>query len=369
MSDEINEQTNGFVSGMRFLFPGIKSNDENDIPETKEQREENLKQHYKTGIYNACLVNDQKKITITLDLLNDDDIKDVFIDVCGIVNDNAHECLKIIFAHAKDKLKLLENCHCFYARCIAGDLDTTKWLYGLLKEYCIKPNPSVKELSHSICHVNKSEYIPYFEEDYYYERPQSELVFVYTCAYNSIETAKWLVENFDIDIHADDEAAFRFSCYCRATETAKWLYEYCNETNRKKINIHIRDDTTFIGAICNGNVETVEFLYNLEPEYFNDICTTQSVNEKKIDSCLFMACYNLNIDVAEWLYEKAKIKGLRINDMVSQYDYDKLNRYFYVRHPYEGDIITNWLIKISQMDGNIPYIHKTNPFDQKNNQM
>jgi hypothetical protein len=224
-----------------------------------------------------------------------------------------------------------------------------------LKDHNIDPNPSadiVDSLGSCIYHGCGGRGIEYFQD--YYEKPKNEQVFVYTCANNSVKTAKWLVDNFNIDIHVDNNVSFLFSCRCGATKTAKWLCEYSQINHNKDI---ADDMIAFNEAICYGDTELVDFLYNLHPESFD-------IYENKLPrtNYLYTACYRLNIGVAKWIYEKCKIKEIYINDMISQDDFDCLYNYFDVRHPYEMYVI-EWLLEISEHDCETPYFLKN---DEKN---
>lgn len=358
----MSDAQNLIIPGMRFLLPGIYCDDDNnDITNNEQLRKQTTIQHHKVNIFNACLTNNQDVLTTELKELSElavDDgnyVGDVFSECCGIPGIDIN-ILKLFFylVDIKVRRKLLEKQHCFYSSCINGNLDVTIWLCGLMKESNIDPNPNadiISELGSCIYHGCGDTLNRYFEYDNYYEKPEHEQVFVYTCANNSIKTAKWLVSNFNIDIHVDNDTPFVFSCCCGAMETAKWLYDFSKENHKK--DIVVNNYVAFDGALCYGGSDLAEFLYNLHPECF-DIYEKNS-NKR---SHLYMVCYNLNLGVAKWLYEKYKQKGIHINDMISQDDFNRLYNYFDVRHPYEMYVI-DWLIEVSQIDGNTPYVCKS----------
>jgi hypothetical protein len=371
-----------FMPGMCFLLPAIGTDTDNvNIEEINKNN--SIKQH-KINISNACRrservtsgrevtltdqTSDKKTIKNEMSLLENSDLIDIFPECCGIPGVNI-ELLKLIYDKISNKTDLLKSQHCFYASCINSNLDVMMWQNDLMIKHKIKPTPSAKitdTLGSYIYHGCGGKLVAFFYDNHFYEKPKHEQLFVYTCANDSTQTAEWLVKNFDIDIHAEDDLAFVFCCLCGATKTAKWLYEY-SKTNHKK-DIVIDNHNAFNGAICYGDVELVEFLYNLHPKCFDiyDIKSTSGDcygndnddNDNNNDNYMYVACYNLNLDVVIWLYEKYKSKGIKINDLISQNDFDGLNSYFNVKHMYEMYVI-DWLLEVSDLDGNSPYIYKS----------
>jgi hypothetical protein len=66
------------------------------------------------------------------------------------------------------------------------------------------------------------------------------ILFIAACANGQIEIAKWLIQDYQVDIHAKDEDAFRWSYRNRSIKIINWFveeyryskspYYYCNQT-------------------------------------------------------------------------------------------------------------------------------------------
>ena len=99
----------------------------------------------------------------------------------------------------------------------------------------------------------------------------NEWIFITTCAYGYIETAKWLYSLGAVDIHIQDEDAFSYSCRNGHLTIAKWLRSLGN------IDIHAYNEFAFRWSCENEQLEIVKW-FIFELGYMSD----PIINEYKI---------------------------------------------------------------------------------------
>lgn len=87
-----------------------------------------------------------------------------------------------------------------------------------------------------------------------------EEIFQIACRYNRYEIAKFLVDNFGIDIHARSEYVFRKSCKYGYKDIMLWLYNLDDN-----VDLKIFDDYCFHKACINGHLDIAIWLYQQMP--------------------------------------------------------------------------------------------------------
>ena len=104
-------------------------------------------------------------------------------------------------------------------------------------------------------------------------------LFGIACKHGKIDLAKWLVNNYKIDIHEPNgnEYAFRYSCENGHLKLTKWLVELALDKrySDKKIDIHSSDEDAFLKACENGHLELAKWLVELALD--------KRYSDKKID--------------------------------------------------------------------------------------
>ena len=117
---------------------------------------------------------------------------------------------------------------------------------------------------------------------------EDEYAFKQACHNNYLDLVKYLISlNQNIDIHNDDEYAFRIACANGQFELVKYLISL-----NQNINIHANDEQAFRYACYYGNLELVKYLISLD----------ENINIYTDDDCAFKnACLNNHKHVAEYL--------------------------------------------------------------------
>ena len=87
--------------------------------------------------------------------------------------------------------------------------------------------------------------------------------FVKACLYGNMNKVKYLIKNYDINIHVDDEYAFRIACLNGHLELVKYLISL-----EQNIDIHAENDFAFIVACSNNYKQIATYLCSLTKNYF-----------------------------------------------------------------------------------------------------
>jgi hypothetical protein len=78
--------------------------------------------------------------------------------------------------------------------------------------------------------------------------------FLYACRNDQIEEAKRLVQDRQVDIHANREELFRFTCWYGKIELAKWL------VLEHQVDVHALNNIALDWACGNNKIEIVKWL-------------------------------------------------------------------------------------------------------------
>ena len=150
---------------------------------------------------------------------------------------------------------------------------------------------------------------------------------------DNIKLAKYIFNNYNINIHNNHECPFRLACENGNLPVAQWLYETALKKG-KPINIHIYDDIAFRHAAKFGHLEVLKWLIKLG-----------NINiHIKSNYAFRHACKNGHYHVAKWLYDNYKI------------DISSKNDYAFIKACKSGYlIIINWLYALYKQDSNWKY--------------
>ena len=87
--------------------------------------------------------------------------------------------------------------------------------------------------------------------------------FMGACGSGFLAYAKYLIREYKIDIHADNEYAFQCSCINGYSEIAQWLIGLGESGGHTKINIHADNEYAFRWSCQNGHLEVARWLVSL----------------------------------------------------------------------------------------------------------
>jgi hypothetical protein len=123
------------------------------------------------------------------------------------------------------------------------------------------------------------------------------------------DEAKHFYQNNNIDIHHRDDFSFIVACDRGYLGIAQWLWNLSVEL-KSPINIHIEHDITtpFVFAIRSKNLELVKWLWNLSHE----IKLPYDFSELK-DKAFSASCRSGSLDIAQWLWDLSIKLNLSIN--------------------------------------------------------
>jgi len=110
--------------------------------------------------------------------------------------------------------------------------------------------------------------------------------FFHVCHCNNIVLAKWIVDNFNIYIHDNNEEIFRCCCLDGNFELLKWLWEL----SKQSLDIHANNEEGFANVCCEDHLEIAQWLWEI---------SGHSINFTHSD-CLQYAKYKRG-KVYEWL--------------------------------------------------------------------
>lgn len=91
--------------------------------------------------------------------------------------------------------------------------------------------------------------------DYHYDEPKNQ--FFMACQMGYRECAQYLLNHYEIDIHANDGYLFWRSCSMGQLEIAKWLLTF-------KFDIHADDDVAFRTTCYNNHLDVAKWLVSLD---------------------------------------------------------------------------------------------------------
>src|SRR5438309_1422509 len=81
--------------------------------------------------------------------------------------------------------------------------------------------------------------------------------FIWNCANDHIDVARWLFSLGSVDIYADDECAFRESCKNGHLNVAQWLYSLGD------VDIHAGNEYAFRWSCREVHINIAQWLYSL----------------------------------------------------------------------------------------------------------
>ncbi len=119
-----------------------------------------------------------------------------------------------------------------------------------------------------------------------------DLLFEWACNNSQIELAKWLVIEYNIDVHANNHLIFINSCADGRFEIIKWL------ATEHNVDVHINNEEAFRYSCRNGFIEIAKWLvteYNVDIHANNEYAFAYScVNNHLGIVKLFTEEYNFN---------------------------------------------------------------------------
>jgi hypothetical protein len=167
-------------------------------------------------------------------------VEDVFVDLCK--NGKLKEAHQLFLSNDIDIFRKYR--HIFREFCCDEYLDIAKWLLSIDN----RPFSSIIfPMDPRLVYQNTI-------------RSELELMFVQSCQYGEIETAKWLYSLGVIDVHIYQDSSFALSCSCGQIESVKfllfvgnkynYLYEHTYDNNMAKFlfdhNLQARSTDDFV---------------------------------------------------------------------------------------------------------------------------
>lgn len=129
-------------------------------------------------------------------------------------------------------------------------------------------------------------------------------VFKMSCINGNLEVAKWLygMNNFLINIHANNDYIFRKSCLGNHINVAKWLLTLDHLDN---FDICYNYNDTFRQACINNNLETVKFIFSLYKYGLPLIAFREAF--------FGVLCISGNIEIIKWLIRNYSVSYFDIH--------------------------------------------------------
>ena len=171
-----------------------------------------------------------------------------FIRMCE--NGNL-ELAKYLYEKYKFDLRTDDD---FYFRfvCSYGQLDFVKWLTRECPEiYIWAKSRDAFRCAARYGHINILEWFENKKDT----RSNDDYAFIIACCYGNLNSAKWLFENCEINIHSNLEEPFRKACFNGHTEIVEWLYDL-----EGRVNLHVLDDWVFKAATKTDNDKLSKWL-------------------------------------------------------------------------------------------------------------
>ncbi len=115
--------------------------------------------------------------------------------------------------------------------------------------------------------------------------------FLKACKRGQLEEAIWLVHEYQIDVHMNNEQAFRRACEYGQIEIAKWLVQ------DHQVNVHVKDEYAFRQACIYIHDKIIKWFtetykYSQSPYYYHKQ-TAYILNHKPLNewrSCTILDC-------------------------------------------------------------------------------
>ena len=135
-------------------------------------------------------------------------------------------------------------------------------------------------------------------------------IFLKTCKMGFLEYANYLVNEHNIDIHAENNYAFRQSCLKGHLKLAQWLIQLGESDDYTKIDIHAENNYAFRQSCLKGHLKLAQWLVELgESNGYTKIDIHAENNYAFRQSCLIR-----HYELAQWLVQ------------LSNNDYGKFNK-------------------------------------------
>lgn len=157
----------------------------------------------------------------------------------------------------------------------------------------------------------------------------NNILFVNLCGYNHhINSIKYTLSNYKIDIHYNNDAAFNNAVTNNCLKIVKYLISLSDEYG--KINIHVNNDYLFTYACKEKYIILIKYLVSLETEY-GKIDKIRGINclvkNKKIDIIKYLV--KLDIICDDLIKENFLWQDQYITDTCHKYYTQRMKNYIF----------------------------------------
>ena len=168
----------------------------------------------------------------------------------------------------------------FVYACSENHLNVAKYIFNNFKIDIHYNNNDALEWACAQCNLEIAKWLCELGADIHID---NDVIFRRSCYNGEIEFAKWIYQSGSVDIHAVDDKAFKKSCEYGQIEVAKWLHQ---------LGVNPNDDNVFMDACAIGHIDIVKWLYQL------------NVNiHMQRENAFKTSCLNGHVEIAKWLYE------------------------------------------------------------------
>lgn len=196
----------------------------------------------------------------------------------------------------------------FKISCKKGSLKIAKWIYQ--NDNNIIWKCSYGKCFYDICFGEFIDFAVWFknildgDKINPFDTYDCKYLFAKLCESGKFDIAKWLYDNYKINIHVLDDYAFRWSIINGHFKISKWLY-YLDE----KINISLYNNYPFSVACGSGYLEMAKWIYSIKNEILLNDIKNYYFN---------IACINGQLNIAKWIYSITKNKLNELNDSLNK---------------------------------------------------
>ena len=132
-----------------------------------------------------------------------------------------------------------------------------------------------------------------------------EKIFSMACKRGYLIYAKWLLDKYKFDIHADNETIFGWACKKGHFDISKWLIDLGENHGYGRINLHADFGDTFRITCQNGYFEIAKWLVDLGENHGYGRIDIHGNHEDSFRCC----CAKGYIEIVKWLIDLGENNG------------------------------------------------------------